>query len=97
MKRVLDHLFMKVDKVYKEGANGRFIGCSNYPACKYVKKEPKKDLVYTGETCPVCGKPLVERSDRKGKKFIACSGYPTCTYIKPTEDLWRVKTVIIVL
>ena len=71
--------------VYKEGANGRFIGCSNYPACKYVKKEPKKDLVFTGETCPVCGKPLVEREDRKGKKFIACSGYPTCTYIKPTE------------
>lgn len=68
--------------VYKEGANGRFIGCSNYPSCKYVQKEPKKELVYTGETCPICGKPLVEREDKKGKKFVACSGYPTCKYVK---------------
>ena len=72
--------------VYKEGANGRFIGCSNYPTCHYVQKEAKKDLVYTGETCPVCGKPLVERTDKKGKTFIACSGYPTCKYIKPAES-----------
>ena len=67
--------------VYKEGANGRFIGCSNYPSCKYVQKE-KKEVIYTGETCPVCGKPLVERKDKKGKKFVACSGFPTCHYVK---------------
>ena len=67
--------------VYKEGANGRFVGCSNYPACKYVQKE-KKEVIYTGETCPICGKPLVERQDKKGKKFVACSGFPGCTYVK---------------
>ena len=67
--------------VYKEGANGRFIGCSNYPSCKYVKKEVK-EVVYVGETCPICGKPLVERTDKKGKKFVACSGYPSCHYVK---------------
>ena len=67
--------------VYKEGANGRFIGCSNYPACKYVQKE-KKEVIYTGETCPICGRPLVERQDKKGKKFVACSGFPTCHYVK---------------
>ena len=71
--------------VFKNGANGEFIGCSNYPECKYVKKEPKKDLEYTGEMCPECGKPLVRRKDKKGKEFIACSGYPTCHYIKPAE------------
>ncbi len=65
--------------VYKEGKNGQFIGCSNYPSCKYVEKQ-KKELVYTGEMCPVCGKPLVERTDAKGKTFVACSGYPSCTY-----------------
>ena len=74
--------------VYKEGKNGQFIGCSNYPTCKYVQKE-KKELVFTGELCPECGRPLVERVDAKGKRFIACSGYPTCKYTvkdrKPLE------------
>ena len=74
--------------IYKDGKNGQFIGCSNYPTCKYVYKE-KKELVLTGESCPECGKPLVERIDAKGRKFIACSGYPTCKYIvkedKPKE------------
>ena len=65
--------------VYKEGKNGQFVGCSNYPKCNYVQKE-KKEVVYTGENCPVCGKPLVERKDSKGKVFVACSGYPKCNY-----------------
>ena len=73
--------------VYKEGKNGQFIGCSNYPACKYVKKE-KKEVIPTGELCPECGKPLVERIDAKGNKFVACSGYPHCKYtVKNKEPL----------
>ena len=80
--------------VYKEGANGRFIGCSNYPSCKYVQKE-QKEVVETGELCPICGRPLVERSDKKGKIFIACSGYPTCHYVKqepkPEEEIKVIK------
>ena len=71
--------------VYKEGKNGQFIGCSNYPTCKYVKKDPKKQAEETGELCPECGKPLVKRTDKKGRTFIACSGFPTCHYIKPAE------------
>lgn len=67
--------------IYKEGKNGRFVGCSNYPKCLYVQKE-KKELVYTGNNCPVCGKPLVERKDRKGNIFVACSGFPHCNYIE---------------
>ena len=70
--------------VFKEGKNGQFIGCSNYPSCKYVQKE-KKEVVYTGEICPECGKPLVERKDAKGNVFIACSGYPHCKYIVKEE------------
>ncbi len=65
--------------VYKEGKNGQFVGCSNYPNCDYVQKE-KKEVVYTGEMCPICGKPLVERQYSKGKIFVACSGYPNCNY-----------------
>lgn len=68
--------------VFKDGKNGKFIGCHNYPTCNYVKREPKPEPVPTGEMCPQCGKPLVERADRKGKKFVACSGYPSCKYIQ---------------
>ena len=41
--------------------------------------------VPTGETCPVCGKPLVYKQNRKGQPFVGCSGYPSCTYIKKEE------------
>jgi DNA topoisomerase I len=37
----------------------------------------------TGEACPECGSPLVEKRGRFGK-FIACSTYPDCRY---TRDL----------
>ena len=38
--------------VAKSGRFGPFVGCSNYPECKYIKKEPPKE---TGEKCPNCG------------------------------------------
>ena len=70
--------------VYKDGKNGQFIGCSNFPKCRYIKKEqkPEEELKYTGENCPDCGKPLIIRKDRKGREFIGCSGFPNCHYIK---------------
>src|SRR5262249_18189908 len=40
----------------------------------------------TGEACPMCQKPLVERFSKKmGRKFVGCSGYPECKYTKPGE------------
>jgi DNA topoisomerase-1 len=72
--------------VVKKSRYGSFIACSNYPKCKYIKKEPKAPAKETGEMCPECGKPLVERKDRKGNTFIACSGYPACHYIKGQEN-----------
>jgi DNA topoisomerase-1 len=38
-----------------------------------------------GETCPECGKPLVQRWSKFGP-FLGCSGYPDCRYIKSDED-----------
>ncbi|MBA2313656.1 MAG: type I DNA topoisomerase, partial [Actinobacteria bacterium] len=64
--------------VAKSGRFGPFVGCSNYPTCKYIKKEPPKE---TGESCPDCGEPLVERRGRFGP-FVGCSNYPKCKYIK---------------
>jgi len=64
--------------VAKTGRFGPFVGCSNYPECKYIKKEPPKE---TGETCPNCGSGLVEKRGRFGP-FVGCSNYPECKYIK---------------
>ena len=64
--------------VHKTGRFGPFVGCSNYPECRYIKKEPPKE---TGESCPECASPLVERRGRFGP-FVGCSNYPNCKYIK---------------
>ena len=64
--------------VARSGRFGPFVGCSNYPDCKYIKKEPPKE---TGEKCPNCGSGLVEKRGRFGP-FVGCSNYPECKYIK---------------
>ncbi|CAN5791727.1 type I DNA topoisomerase [soil metagenome] len=64
--------------VAKSGRFGPFVGCSNYPDCKYIKKEPPKE---TGEACPQCDSPLVAKRGRFGP-FVGCSNYPQCRYIK---------------
>nr|MBP3258807.1 type I DNA topoisomerase [Bacilli bacterium] len=50
-------------------------------AFKDMEKTKAKE---TGEVCPNCGSPMVERKGKYGV-FEACSNYPTCKYIKPTE------------
>ena len=66
--------------VSRSGRFGPFVGCSNYPECKYIKREPPKE---TGEKCPNCGSGLVEKRGRFGP-FVGCSNYPECKYIKKT-------------
>ena len=70
------------DLVYKSGKHGEFIGCSNYPSCKYVKKEEKEQPKETGRLCPNCGSPLLIRKNKRGQKFIGCSNYPSCRYVE---------------
>ena len=50
-------------------------------AFKGMEKTKAKE---TGDVCPNCGSPMVERKGKYGV-FEACSNYPTCKYIKPTE------------
>jgi DNA topoisomerase-1 len=74
------------------GRNGRFIGCTNYPECKYTRnlgKDSEAEAapppeVVEGRTCPQCNAPLVVKSGRYGK-FIGCSAYPGCKHIEPLE------------
>jgi DNA topoisomerase-1 len=70
--------------VVKLGRYGRFVGCPNYPECKYTRPidgEGAPEPEPTGEMCPECGRPLVRKNGRFGP-FVGCSGYPDCKYIK---------------
>ncbi len=64
--------------VIRNGKYGEFVACSNYPTCKYIKKE-EKDITVFGK-CPKCGHDVVARRTRKGKTFYGCNNYPKCDY-----------------
>lgn len=69
------------DLVIRKGKYGEFVACSNYPTCKFIKKEKKEENeIKTIAECPKCHKPIVERKTKKGKVFYGCSGYPKCDY-----------------
>jgi DNA topoisomerase-1 len=57
--------------VVKLGRFGKFIACSNYPACRHT--EPI--VVKTGAKCPQCGNDLVEKRTKKKRVFYGCAGY----------------------
>jgi DNA topoisomerase-1 len=44
---------------------------------------------YTVGSCPLCGKDLIIRTSRKGKRFVGCTGYPNCrnTYPLPQRGV----------
>ncbi len=62
--------------VLRKGKYGTFTACSNYPTCKYIKKEEKevKEIC----KCPKCNGNIIEKKTRKGKTFYGCSNYPKC-------------------
>ncbi len=57
--------------VYRYGRYGKFIGCSNFPDCRFSKPI----LIKTGAKCPQCGGDLVEKKTRRGRTFYGCSNY----------------------
>ena len=57
---------------------GKFLGCSGYPQCKYIKGgASSEESPETEIKCEKCGKPMVIKNSRRGK-FLGCSGYPEC-------------------
>ena len=74
--------------VIRKGKYGSFTACSNYPECKYIKKEEKE--VVEVMDCPLCDGKIVEKPTRKGKVFYGCTHYPKCkfaTWDKPTGEM----------
>jgi restriction system protein len=53
------------------------------------QKEDRSDLFAAPPTCPTCGKPMLQRTARKGERagsqFWGCSGYPQCKGPRPLE------------
>lgn len=64
--------------VIRNGRYGEFVACSNYPDCKYIKKEETE--VKTIMDCPLCSGKVVEKKTRKGKLFYGCDHYPKCKF-----------------
>lgn len=74
------------DLVYRNGRNGKFIGCVGFPECKFTKAIIKS----TGVKCPKCGGEIVEKISKRGKVFFGCNNYPNCDYAswdKPTGEV----------
>lgn len=75
--------------VIRKGRYGEFTACSNYPECKYIKKEAKevKEIM----DCPICKEGhIIERKTKRGKVFYGCSNYPKCkvaTWDLPTGNV----------
>jgi DNA topoisomerase-1 len=68
----------------KLGRYGKFIGCPNYPECRYIRNmdgTERAEPELLDERCPDCGRQLQRRVGRYGP-FVGCSGYPDCRYIK---------------
>ncbi len=74
--------------VIRKGRYGEFVACSNFPKCKYIKKEEKKEEFDIN--CPKCNGKIVTKRTRKGKEFYGCNNYPKCdfaTWDKPTNEI----------
>jgi DNA topoisomerase-1 len=69
--------------IEKRGRFGRFIACSNYPACKHTESYS------LGFQCPLegCNGKLVEKISKKKKRFISCSRYPDCSFATNAEPV----------
>ena len=69
--------------VIRSGKYGKFTACSNYPKCKYIKKEEKKVVEIC--KCKECDGMIIEKRTKRGKIFYGCSNYPKCKYASWTK------------
>ena len=79
--------------IEREGRFGKFIACSNYPKCKFIKTSPEEEAKKkTGVKCPECKEgEIVERRGKFGL-FYSCSNYPKCKFAikaKPTGNICK--------
>ena len=66
--------------IRKSGRYGKYLACSNYPACSNIVSESEQEISET--PCPKCGAMMVVKNGRYGK-FLACPNYPSCKTTLP--------------
>lgn len=71
--------------VIKYGPHGRFLACPGFPECRNTKPYLEKISV----KCPKCGKEVVLRKTKKGRKYYGCEDNPECDFMswaKPINE-----------
>lgn len=71
--------------VIKYGPHGKFLACPGFPECKNTKPYLEK----IGVACPKCGKDIVLRKTKKGRKYYGCEDNPECDFMswqKPSTE-----------
>ena len=71
--------------VIKYGPHGRFLACPGFPECRNTKPYFEK----IGVACPQCGKDIVLKKTKKGRKYYGCIDNPECDYMvwqKPSGE-----------
>ncbi len=63
--------------VVKYGPHGKFLACPGFPDCRNTKPYLEK----IGVPCPVCGKDVVIRKTKKGRRYYGCEDNPTCEFM----------------
>lgn len=71
--------------VIKIGRFGKFMACTGFPDCRNTKRI----VTETGGNCPFCGKRVLLKKSKRGKKYYGCEDNPNCSFMTwdvPTED-----------
>ena len=71
--------------VVKYGPHGKFLACPGFPECKNTKPYLEK----IGVSCPKCGKEVVLKKTKKGRKYYGCEANPECDFMswqKPSKE-----------
>lgn len=71
--------------VIKYGPHGRFLACPGFPECRNTKPYFEK----IGVECPKCGKDIVLKKTKKGRKYYGCINNPECDFMvwqKPVNE-----------
>ena len=63
--------------VIKYGPHGKFLACPGFPDCRNTKPYLEK----IGVSCPVCGKDVVVRKTKKGRRYFGCEDNPECEFM----------------
>ncbi len=72
--------------VIKYGPYGKFLACPGFPDCRNTKPHYEK----IGVPCPLCGKEVVLKKTKKGRKFYGCEDNPDCEFMswaKPSKEV----------